>query len=60
MTARQVGEVLGVNKNTICRHLSRLGVIRPSPPKRPLVSTERIVQLRDSGVIWREIGAPVG
>ena len=35
-------------------------MIRPGPPKRPRASTERIAQLRDSGVIWREVGAAVG
>ena len=60
MTAEQVGRLLGVDKTTICRHLHRLGVIRPGPPKRPLVSSEQIVQLRDQSLIWREIGAAVG
>jgi hypothetical protein len=60
MTAQQVGQVLGVSKDAVCTHLSRLGVIRPGPPKKPLVSTERIVQLRDQGARWTEIGATVG
>ena len=60
LTAEQVGQVLGVDKTTICRHLHRAGLIRPGPPKRPLVSTERIVELRDQGLIWREVGAAVG
>jgi hypothetical protein len=46
MTAKQVGEVLGVSKDAICTNLSRIGAIRPGPPKKPRVSTERSVQLR--------------
>jgi hypothetical protein len=61
MTAQQVGEVLGVSKDAVCTHLSRLGVIRPGPPKKPRVSTERIIQLRDDeGARWTEIAALVG
>ena len=60
MTAKQVGQVLGVSTDAVCTHLSRLGVIRPGPLKKPQVSTERIVQLRDSGAGWTEISAAVG
>jgi hypothetical protein len=60
MTAQQVGDVLGVSEDAICTHLSRLGVIRPGPPKKPMASTQRIVQMRDAGLTWREVGATVG
>ena len=60
MTAKQVGQALGVSKDAICTHLSRLGVIRPGPLKKPQVSTARIVQLRDQGAGWTEISATVG
>ena len=60
MTAKEVGAVLGVSKDAICTHLSRLKVIRQGPLKKPHVSTERIVQLRDQGTGWTEIGAAVG
>jgi hypothetical protein len=60
MTAQQVGAVLGVSKDAICTHLSRLGVIRPGPLKKPRASTQRITQVRDAGMTWREVGAAVG
>lgn len=60
MTAKQVGDVLGVSKDAVCTQLSRIGVIRPGPLKKPSVSTERIVELHDGGAGWTEIGVAVG
>ena len=60
MTAKQVGQVLGVSTDAVCTHLSRLGVIRPGPLKKPQVSTEQVVRLRDQGARWTEIAAAVG
>ena len=61
LTLAEVSEQVGIAASRLSQHLRRLGVtMRPASPRRRSAANKKIVQLRDSGLAWRQIAGQVG